>query len=247
MVTKDLKYRSLVKSISYRIFGTLVTLSVVYVVTGKISLGLAAGGLDLVTKIFLYYGHERIWDSIRWGRRESVSAVIWFTGLSGAGKSAIANLLNEELKSQGYTPESLDGDQVREILKDIGFGRQERLRHLHAMAFIASKLEHQGSIVIGSFITPYKEARDNLRKTCKNYIEVWVDTPLAECEKRDIKGLYKKARSGEIASFTGISDNFDIPDHYDIRIETVGKTERESLHDLMVELKKKLPDLKVAD
>lgn len=172
-----------------------------------------------------------------------IPVVIWFIGLSGSGKSTLADALNEALKQKGYFTEVLDGDVSRTIFTDAGFTRPERLKHLKAMAYIASLIERQETIVIGSFITPYEEARENLRKTCKKYIEVWVDTNLETCEKRDVKGLYKKARSGEITSFTGISDPFEEPRNFDIRIKTEGKTVQESLKELIFELHKKIPQI----
>src|SRR5688572_7862376 len=123
MKSKDLKLRSVTKAFSYRLNGTLVTMLVVFFLTGSLSWSISASIMDFCLKIFLYYFHERIWDKISWGRRDNVSAVIWFTGLSGAGKSALANLLNKELESQGFSPELLDGDMVRAVFKDTGFGR----------------------------------------------------------------------------------------------------------------------------
>lgn len=158
--------------------------------------------------------------------------VLWFIGLSGAGKSTLAQALAQQYSQAGYKVELLDGDTVRAKNPGLGFGREQRLAHLKAVAHQAAELEAKGSIVIGAFITPYESARDYLRTTCHRYVEVWVDTELGECERRDVKGLYAKARRGELKQFTGISDIFEEPVACDIRLKTKGKSVDESLKEL---------------
>ncbi len=240
---KEKPARSLLKALTYRCLGTLVTIGVVFKTTGALALSLSAGALDFFSKIILFYSHERIWNWISWGREEHAPCVIWFTGLSGAGKSTLAEKLFEKLKFSHET-ELLDGDQVRSFFKDLGFSKEERLRHLKSMGWIAAKLESHGTIVIASFITPYEEARFSNRSICKKYIEVHVSTSLEACEKRDIKGLYKKARSGAIQHFTGISDPFETPSKADITIDTDNQTIDESFHYLITQLLEKEPKLK---
>ena len=164
--------------------------------------------------------------------------VIWFTGLSGAGKTTLAQALAGELRHQGYKVELLDGDIARAKKPQTGFGRQDRLAHLQLMAQEAALLERQGAIVLAAFITPYEEARHFLRQTCANYVEVWVDTTLSVCEQRDVKGLYARARKGELTQFTGISDVFEEPLHCDIRLKTLGQSEEETLRELQEKLKR---------
>lgn len=158
--------------------------------------------------------------------------VLWFIGLSGAGKSTLAQALAEQYSQAGYKVELLDGDAVRAKNPGLGFGREQRLAHLKVVAQQAAELESKGSIVIGAFITPYESARNYLRTTCARYVEVWVDTELGECERRDVKGLYAKARRGELTQFTGISDVFEEPITCDIRLKTKGKSVEESLKEL---------------
>jgi len=159
--------------------------------------------------------------------------VIWFTGLSGAGKTTLAEKLAAYLKTKGEKCELLDGDTVRNIFPQTGFTKKERDEHVKRMGFLASMLERNGITVIASFISPYRESRDFVRKMCRNFVEVYVSTSLEVCEKRDVKGLYKKARRGEIKSFTGIDDPYEAPLHPEITINTAGETVEESLGKLL--------------
>ena len=159
--------------------------------------------------------------------------VIWFTGLSGAGKTTLAEKLAAYLKEKGVKCELLDGDTVRNIFPQTGFTKKERDEHVKRMGFLASMLERNGITVIASFISPYRESRDFVRKMCRNFVEVYVSTSLEVCEKRDVKGLYKKARRGEIKSFTGIDDPYEAPLHPEITINTAEETVEESLERLI--------------
>jgi len=121
--------------------------------------------------------------------------VLWFTGLSGAGKSTLANAVYKKLKKDGYKVERLDGDTVRENLtKDLGFSKKDRENNIKRVAFVSSLLSKHGVGVVASFISPYKKERDYVRKVVTNFCEIYISTPLNVCEKRDTKGLYKKAR-----------------------------------------------------
>ena len=156
------------------------------------------------------------------GKREG--AVIWFTGLSGSGKSTIADRVAEVLTARGQDVERLDGDHVREAFPQTGFSREERNLHIRRMGFVAGLLEKHGVIVVASFISPYRESRAYARSRCRRFIEVYVSTPLAECERRDVKGLYKKARSGELKNFTGIDSPYEAPVNPEVRIDTTTMT-----------------------
>ena len=162
--------------------------------------------------------------------------VIWFTGLSGAGKTTLAEKLAAYLKKNGEKCELLDGDTVRNIFPQTGFSKKERDDHVKRMGFLASMLERNGITVVASFISPYRESRDFVRKICRNFVEVYVSTSLEICEKRDVKGLYKKARKGEITSFTGIDDPYEAPLKPEITINTAGETVDESFEKLISSL-----------
>ncbi|MBN2302167.1 MAG: adenylyl-sulfate kinase [Lentisphaerae bacterium] len=146
--------------------------------------------------------------------------VLWFTGLSGSGKSTIAEEIVADLEKQGVDIEYFDGDRVRNMFPNTGFTRQERDEHIRRIGFLASMLEKHGVFVVASFVSPYEEARRFVRDLCGNFIEVYVSTPVQECERRDVKGLYARARAGEIHNFTGVNDPYEPPPAPELTIDT---------------------------
>ena len=212
--------RSVAKALSWRILGTVATSLLVFIFTRRLVLSLAVGAVEFVSKIGLFWLHERVWDRLRFGKRAVEPAVIWFTGLSGSGKSTIADRVAADLVSRGLRVERLDGDSVRNIFPNTGFTRAERDEHIRRIGFLASTLEKNGVFVVASFVSPYEDARRFVRNLCRNFIEVHVATPLEECERRDAKGLYARARRGEIANFTGISDPYEPPVRPELVLDT---------------------------
>jgi adenylyl-sulfate kinase len=155
--------------------------------------------------------------------------VIWMTGLSGAGKTTIALILERELKARGIKVERLDGDVVRESLTaDLGFTAEDRRKNIERVAFVARLLSRNEVGCICSFISPYQTVRDHVRANTTNFIETFIDAPLDVVIARDVKGLYKKAIAGEIPNFTGISDPFEAPAQPDIHVRTDQGTPEES-------------------
>lgn len=150
---------------------------------------------------------------------EPKPAVLWFTGLSGAGKSTISAAVEIELRRRAVPTEYLDGDVVR-AMSPTGFTRADRDAHVRRVGFLASRLEHHGVTVVCALISPYAEARQYVRSLCHRFIEIHVSTPLEECERRDRKGLYARARRGEITHFTGIDDPYESPLHPELSIDT---------------------------
>jgi bifunctional enzyme CysN/CysC len=151
------------------------------------------------------------------------ACVLWLTGLSGAGKSTIANLIERRLAAEGRHTYLLDGDNVRHGLnKDLGFTAQDRVENIRRVAEVAKLMVDAGLIVIVSFISPFRSERQMARELFEpgEFLEVFIDTPLAEAERRDVKGLYKKARRGELKNFTGIDSPYEIPEEPEIRIDT---------------------------
>jgi adenylylsulfate kinase len=150
----------------------------------------------------------------------SVALVLWFTGLSGSGKSTIATRVYQELMRRGIEVEYIDGDALREVFPNTGFNRADREEHLRRTGYMASRLAAHGVAVVASFVSPYREARDFVRQLCPNFGEVYVATPLDECERRDVKGLYARARRGELRNFTGIDDPYETPEHPELTLDT---------------------------
>lgn len=148
-----------------------------------------------------------------------VPAVLWFTGLSGAGKSTLAAAVERALHARAIPTELLDGDAIR-ALSPTGFSRADRDAHVQRVGFLASRLEHHGVTVLCALISPYAGARGAVRSMCRTFLEIYVATPLHECERRDPKGLYARARRGEIADFTGVSDPYEAPSAPDLIIDT---------------------------
>lgn len=160
----------------------------------------------------------------------------WFTGLSGSGKSTIANALEVRLHREGRHTYLLDGDNLRHGLnKDLGFSEQDRVENLRRVAEVAKLMVDAGLIVIASFISPYAKERQLARNLfdSNEFCEVFVDTPLAECERRDVKGLYAKARRGEIAHFTGLDSPYEPPQTPDIHIQTLSTSVEAAVDQIM--------------
>ena len=146
---------------------------------------------------------------------------LWFTGLSGAGKTTVAKALEKRLKEMGLKVERLDGDLVRQYLtRDLGYSRSDRNENIRRVSYVAALLTRNEVITLCCFISPYRQGRLEARKLIGSFAEIYVNAPLAVCERRDVKGLYKKARAGEIATFTGISDPYEPPDAPEIEIRT---------------------------
>ena len=146
--------------------------------------------------------------------------MLWFTGLSGLGKSTIATRVRAELESRGVEVEYLDGDALREVFPNTGFTRAEREEHLRRTGYMASRLAAHGVTVVASLVSPYRESRDFIRKLCHEFVEIYVATPLEECERRDVKGLYARARRGELRNFTGIDDPYEPPETPELTLDT---------------------------
>lgn len=151
--------------------------------------------------------------------------ILWYTGLSGSGKSTIANAVDRMLHDKGYATYLLDGDNVRHGLnKDLGFSDTDRIENIRRITEVSRLFNDAGLIVSTAFISPFISDRESARELVgKEFIEIFVDTPLSECEKRDPKGLYKKARAGEIPNFTGIDSPYEAPNSPELHLETEGK------------------------
>ena len=176
---------------------------------------------------------------IRAGKMGQKPVTIWFTGLSGSGKSALANEIEKRLSVSGYYTMLLDGDNVRLGLnQDLGFEPEDRIENIRRIAEVAKLMNDAGLIVLTSFISPFQSDRENAKRIIgeENFVEVYVSTPLEVCERRDVKGLYQKAREGEIPNFTGISSPYEAPEHAEIVIDTSERLLEESVETVLSKL-----------
>jgi adenylyl-sulfate kinase len=153
---------------------------------------------------------------------------IWFTGMSGAGKSTISHLLEQRLRALGAKVEVLDGDVVRTHLSNgLGFSKEDRDENIRRIGFVCELLSRNGVIAIAAAISPYRAVREEVRDRIPNFVEVYIHCPLQVLTERDVKGLYKKALAGEITQFTGVSDPYEPPLTPEIRLQTAGRTPAE--------------------
>ncbi len=176
----------------------------------------------------LIYAHDHPEsDRVRGG-----GFTLWFTGLSGSGKSTIAHLVGPELDRRGLIVEYLDGDTVRTHLsKGLGFSKEDRDTNIERIGWVASRLTRHGAAVIAAAISPYAETRRRARTMVEEFgpfVEVFVATSLEECARRDVNGLYKKAFAGEITGFTGVDDPYEEPENAEIVVETEGRSPEQS-------------------
>ncbi|MGD1903517.1 MAG: adenylyl-sulfate kinase [Geitlerinemataceae cyanobacterium] len=163
---------------------------------------------------------------------------VWFTGLSGAGKTTISQAVSKRLVDAGCKLEILDGDIVRtNLTKGLGFSKEDRDENVRRIGFVSTLLTRHDAIVLVSAISPYRDIRNEVRERVGNFVEVFVNAPLSVCEDRDVKGLYKKARTGEIPNFTGVSDPYEAPENPEIECRTDLESEEESVEKVISTLK----------
>ena len=180
--------------------------------------------MSVLTENIVWHDHK-ISRAERSVNKNQKPCLLWFTGLSGSGKSTIANALDVSLHSRGYHTFMLDGDNVRHgLCRDLGFSDGDRVENIRRIGEISKLFSDAGLIVLSAFISPFTSDRDLVRGLFPEgeFIEVFMDTPLATCEGRDPKGLYQKARSGEIKHFTGIDSPYESPAHPEVRLDTSG-------------------------
>ncbi len=172
-------------------------------------------------------------------KMEHEGFVLWFTGLPCSGKTTVADKVAEKLKQVGLKVERLDGDIVRKSLtRDLGFSKEDRDKNIERVTFVAKLLSRNGVAVLPAFVSPYIGARDNARLETTNFIEVYVKCSIEACEKRDVKGMYQKARQGIIKDFTGVDDPYEEPPNPEIILESDKETVDESVKKVLRYLKK---------
>jgi bifunctional enzyme CysN/CysC len=183
----------------------------------------------------IHWQELEISKELRAELKYQIPKCIWFTGLSGSGKSTIANLLEKRLYAQGKHTYLLDGDNIRHGLnRDLGFIEADRVENIRRVAEVAKLMVDAGLIVLVSFISPYRNERQMARELFgpDEFVEVFVDTPIEECEKRDVKGLYAKARTGQLKNFTGIDSPYEAPEKPEIHLKTIECSVNECVEDI---------------
>lgn len=217
---KDTNLRSIVKGVSWRILATTTTIIIVYVFFGSLNLAIAAGFLETVFKVLLYWLHERVWFKVRWGRKKIKPFNLWFTGLPLSGKTTIADMVYRELKKLDIPLERLDSKDIRDIMPNIGFLREDRNQHIQRIGHLIKTLQNNSISTVASFVSPYSESRKTIRNMVKNNIVVYVKATIESCQERDYKGVYQQAYAGKIKNFTGVSDVYEEPQNSEIEIDT---------------------------
>ena len=235
---KETNIRSIVKGVTWRAVATGTTMTIVYLFFGNLELAVATGILESAAKIALYWGHEKVWQKIKWGRKKIEPFNLWFTGLPLSGKTTIADLVYEKLKKLDISIERIDSKDVRDLFPEVGYTREERIRHIKRIGYLIQILQKNSVSTVCSFVSPYREARKMIREMVKNNIIVYVKADVETCKKRDYKGIYEKALKGEIKNFTGISDVYEEPKYAEIVIDTEKMTPEEAV-DLIVKYVKK--------
>ncbi len=217
---KETNLRSIAKGISWRFIATGTTVIIVYLFFGRLDLAIATGLLESVLKIVLYWGHEKVWQKVRWGRKKIEPFNLWFTGLPLSGKTTIADRVYEALAKLDIPLERIDSKDIRELIPDIGYTREDRNRHMKRIGHLIQTLQKNSISTVCSFVSPYRESRKMIRQMVKNNIVVYVKADIETCKKRDYKGVYEKALRGEYQNFSGVNDVYEEPQHAEIVIDT---------------------------
>ncbi len=234
----ETKKRSILKAISWRTWATITTAVIVFIFTGEFALAITVGFLEVFAKMGLYFFHERLWQKIAFGKKEIPSFVLWFTGLPASGKKALADAVYEQLKKEKLKVERLDSLDVRPLFPETGFAPEDVNRHVKRAGHLCAMLEKNGVIVVASFVSPYRASREFARSVSTNFIEVYMETTVEACEKRDEKGHYQKARSGEYRNFPGVDVEYEEPRQAEIVIDVDNQGLEESTQQILRYLKK---------
>lgn len=216
---KDTKLRTAAKTISWRITATTTTVIIVYIFTGQIDTAIEVGLMEMVAKMLIFYFHERGWDKLKFGKQEIPSFVVWITGLPISGKTTLGDMIAEEMGKEKRKYERLDSHTVRALFPETGFTEKDVNRHIKRVGHLASILENNGIIAIASFVSPYRESKEFVRKMCKNFVEIHLDTTPEYAEQFDTKGFYKRARKEKWEHVPGISSEYEHSDNAELTFD----------------------------
>jgi len=217
---KETNKRSLVKGVTWRVVATTTTMVIVYVFFGRLDLAIATGLLESVLKIGLFWLHEKAWFKVRWGKKRIEPFNLWFTGLPLSGKTTIADKVYEELEKLHIPMERIDSKDIRDLIPDIGYARDDRNRHMHRIGNLICTLQNNSISTVASFVSPYKESRKAIRDMVKNNIVVYIKADVETCKSRDYKGAYAKALAGEFKNFPGVDEVYEEPQRAELVIDT---------------------------
>ena len=217
---KETNKRSIAKGISWRLIATTTTIVIVYFFFGRLDLAIVTGLIETVLKVALYWAHERAWFKIKWGRRKIEPFNLWFTGLPLSGKTTIADKVYKELEKLQIPIERIDSKDIRELIPNIGYAREDRNRHIKRIGHLIKTLQNNSISTVASFVSPYRESRKAIREMVKNNIVVYIKANIETCKQRDYKGVYEKAIKGELQNFSGVNDVYEEPQHAEIAIDT---------------------------
>jgi adenylylsulfate kinase len=215
----ETKRRSILKAVSWRTWATITTAAIVFLFTGRFTLAVTVGCLEVFAKMGLYFFHERLWHRISYGKKEIPAFVVWITGLPASGKKAIADRIYGQLQQGKLRVERLDSRDVRPLFPETGFTPEEVDSHIRRAGHLVAMLEKNGVIVVASFVSPYRSSRRFARHVAKNFIEVYLKTSPEACESRDTQGHYAKARRGEYTYFPGVDVDYEEPQNPEITID----------------------------
>jgi len=235
---RETNTRSIVKGISWRFVATTTTVLIIYFFFGQLDLAIAAGLIETVLKVALYWGHEKIWQRTHWGKKKIEPFNLWFTGLPLSGKTTIADLVYEKLEKFHIPIERIDSKDIRELIPDIGYSREDRNRHMHRIGNLICTLQNNSISTVASFVSPYKESRKAIRQMVKQNVVVYVKTDIETCKKRDYKGVYEKALKGELQNFSGVNDIYEEPERAEIVIDTTAMSAEEASEIIVKYIKK---------
>ena len=235
---KETNIRSVAKGISWRVVATTTTIAIVYFFFDRLDLAIVAGMIETALKVGLYWFHERAWHKIRWGKKKIEPFNLWFTGLPLSGKTTIADKVYKELEKFHIPIERLDAKDIREVVPNIGFSREDRNRHMKRVGHLIKTLQNNSISTVASFVSPYRESRKAIRDMVKNNIVVYLKADIETCKKRDYKGVYEKALRGELQNFSGINDVYEEPKHAEIVIDTDTMNINESVNQIVNYIKK---------
>lgn len=230
--------RAIVKAISYRAFGSFITAVIIYFFVGRVDFAVAGGIADALAKIVAFYIHERVWNKIKIGKKRIEPFNLWFTGLPLSGKTVIADRVYEEIKKIGIPVERIDSKDIRDLIPELGFSREDRNEHMHRIGHLIKTLQNHSISTVASFVSPYKESRKAIREMVKNNCVVYLKADIETCKNRDYKGIYSRALSGEIHNFPGVNDVYEEPQRAEILIDTDVVAVDESVNIIMKYIKK---------